>query len=591
MSMKKFAASVLAIALLAGCSSGAPQGGTDDGSQSAGEAFESTLYPTPDGVAYTASATNPAAPDWTKYDELVNQIKTTLDMDERVTLMHQAEDILMGTAAVIPLYYYNDTFMQKTDVSGIYANVFGNKFFMFAKSPRKVLKINLASEPDKVDPALNTSVDGACLDINLFSGLYTYNADGQLTPDLADHDNPYDLSEDGLTYTFHLQEGLKWSDGEPVTMNDFAYAWNRAVDPETGSDYEYMFFPIAGYENADLDLTVEDDYTMTVKLGAPCAYFLDLMAFPTFLPLRKDIIESAEGFADNPGAWATEAGFVTNGAYTMDSWVHNESMVFKKNPNYYRADEVEIEEIDFMLSADDTAIFAAFQSGDLDFADSVPTNEIASVKNSPEFNVIDNLGTYYACFNVNSPVFEGKTVEQAIAMRKAFSLLIDRQYIVDTVGQTGQLVADSYLPAGMADGNGGVFKKASAWSYPNGSEGYYPIEVTDLAIEEARKLLEFAGYKFDDSGKLSAETPINITYLTNESSGHVAAAESMQQDFSEVGINMEIKQEDWNVFLQDRKNGNYDFAREGWLADFNDPINMIEMFQTTSGNNDPQFGR
>ena len=374
-------------------------------------------------------------------------------------------------------------------------------------------------------------------------------------------------------------------------MNDFAYAWNRAVDPATAADYEYMYAPIAGYEDGALQIEVVDDYTMTVKLSAPTAYFLDLMAFPAFFPVKQSEVEGAEGFAENPGAWATEAGFVSNGAYTLESWKHDESMVFKKNPNYYRADEVTIEEIDFMLSADDTAIFAAFNAGNLDFADSVPTNEIASVKDSPEFHVIDNLGTYYACFNVNSPVFEGKTVDQAIAMRKAFSLLIDRQYICDTVGQTGQIAATSYIPAGMADGNGGVFKTAGAWNYPNGSDGYYDAEVSETAVEEARKLLEFAGYTFDDSGKLSADTPINITYLTNDSSGHVAAAESMQQDFSEVGINMEIKTEDWNVFLDDRKNGNYDFAREGWLADFNDPINMIEMFASYSGNNDPQFGK
>ncbi|MDO4413979.1 MAG: ABC transporter substrate-binding protein [Erysipelotrichaceae bacterium] len=589
MSMKKYAASILAAAMLVGCTQSTPAASDDEG-QSA-EAFESTLYPTPEGVTYTASATNAAAPDWSKYDELVDEIRTTLDMDERVKLLHQAEDILMGTAAVIPLYYYNDTFMQKTDVDGIYSNVFGNKFFMFATSPRSVLKVNLASEPDKIDPALNTSVDGACLDVNLFSGLYTYDKDGNLAPDSLDHDHPYDVSEDGLKYTFYLQKDLKWSDGDPLTMNDFAYAWNRAVNPDTAADYEYMYAPIAGYEDGELKIEVVDDYTMTVELSAPTAYFLDLMAFPAFFPVKQSEVEGAEGYAENPGAWATEAGFVSNGAYTLESWKHNESMVFKKNPNYYRADEVTIEEINFMLSADDTAIFAAFQAGDLDFADSVPTNEIASVKDKPEFHVIDNLGTYYACFNVNSPVFEGKTVDQAIAMRKAFSLLIDRQYIVDTVGQTGQIPADSYLPAGMADGNGGVFKTASGWNYPNGAEGYYDVEVSEAAVEEARKLLEFAGYTFDDSGKLSADTPINITYLTNESSGHVAAAESMQQDFSEIGINMEIKTEDWNVFLTDRKNGNYDFAREGWLADFNDPINMIEMFASYSGNNDPQFGK
>ena len=197
MSMKKMMASVLAIALLAGCSSSTPADGSSDAEGQSAEAFESTLYPTPEGVTYTASSTNAAAPDWAKYDELVSQIRTTLDMDERVSLLHQAEDILMGTAAVIPLYYYNDIFMQKTDVDGIYSNVFGNKFFMFATSPRNVLKVNLASEPDKIDPALNSSVDGACLDVNLFSGLYTYDKDGNLAPDLLDHENPYELSEDG----------------------------------------------------------------------------------------------------------------------------------------------------------------------------------------------------------------------------------------------------------------------------------------------------------------------------------------------------------------------------------------------------------
>ena len=552
-----------------------------------GEPVESTIYPTPAGVTYKAIAEGKSAPDWSEYEALITEIKTTTDMENRVALMHKAEDILMGTAAVIPIYYYNDLYLQKTDVEGIYSNLFGFKFFQFATCPRPVLKINLASEPAKVDPALNSSVDGACLAVNMFEGLYTYDKDGNLQPALAENT---EISEDGMTYTFTLRDGLKWSDGTDLTAKDFEYAWKRAAAPETAADYGYMFDAIAKNADGALDVVAsEDGKTLTVKLVAPCAYFLDLAAFPAYLPVPQAQVEAAAGWETNPGAWAAEAGFVTNGAYTMTAWKHEESMVLTKNDNYWRADEVTIPEIDLMLSADDTAIFSAYNSGDLDFADTVPTNEIASIMGNPDFHVIDNLGTYYAAFNVNSPIFEGKTVDQAIAMRKAFAILIDRPYIVETVGQTGQKVATSYIPAGMADGNGGTFKENGAYTFPVG-DGYYPEEVQDAAIDEANALLEYAGFKFEN-GKLSADTPLNITYLTNDGTGHIGVAQIMQQDFAEIGINMTIDKREWNVFLDERKQGNFDFAREGWLADFNDPINMLEMWTSDSGNNDCQFGR
>ena len=590
-----------ALTLLTACggSSGASSSGSAAPAQEAAEpaeeaeapaeAVESTIYPTPAGVTYTAIADGKSAPDWSEYESLITEIKTTTDVENRVALMHKAEDILMGTAAVIPIYYYNDLYLQKTDVEGIYSNLFGFKFFQFATCPRDVLKINLASEPAKVDPALNSSVDGACLAVNMFEGLYTYDANGDLQPALAENT---EVSEDGLTYTFTLRDGLKWSDGTDLTAKDFEYAWKRAAAPETGADYGYMFDAIATTADGALDVTAsEDGKTLTVNLVAPCAYFLDLAAFPAYLPVPQAQVEAAEGWETNPGAWAAEAGFVTNGAYTMTAWTHEESIVLTKNDNYYRADEVTIPEIDLMLSADDTAILSAYNAGNLDFADTVPTNEIASLMGNPDFHVIDNLGTYYAAFNVNSPIFEGKTVDQAIAMRKAFAILIDRPYIVETVGQTGQKVATSYIPAGMADGNGGVFKEnGAAYNFPVG-DGYYPEDVADNAIDEAIALLEYAGYEFDDNGMLSADTPIKITYLTNDGTGHIGVAQIMQQDFAEIGIQMEIDTREWNVFLDERKQGNFDFAREGWLADFNDPINMLEMWTTDSGNNDCQFGR
>ena len=178
-------------------------------------------------------------------------------------------------------------------------------------------------------------------------------------------------------------------------------------------------------------------------------------------------------------------------------------------------------------------------------------------------------------------------------MRRAIGLLVDRTYIVENIGQTGQTIATSFIPEGMLDGNGGVFKaNDSGYEFPDSSSvGYYSKEKTDATVEEAKKLLEEAGYTFDSNGMLSQETPIAFDFLTNDSQSHVLVAEAIKKDLSEVGIEMTIVKEDWNTFLQNRKDGNYDVAREGWLADFNDPINMLEMFITDSGNNDPQFGR
>ena len=554
--------------------------------------YESPLYPTPEGVTLKPASYNAAAPDWTEYDKLIAEIKSNIPADERVAKMHQAEDILMETGAVIPIYFYNDLYLQQTDVDGIYSNLFGFKYFQNATLPRDVLKINLASEPAKLDPALNSSVDGACIIVNTFSGLYAYDENEQLVPACADETNPYEVSEDGLTYTFHLKDGLTWSDGTPLTAGDFEYAWKRAANPETGADYGYLFTDTFAYDGDEIDVKATDDKTLVATLNAPCAYFLDLAAFPAFYPVPQAAVEAADPTGVNPGAWASEAGFVSNGAYTVDDWSHEESLTLTKNPNWYAAETVGPEKIEMMLSADDTAIYAAYNSGDLDFADTVPTNEIGSIKDNDDFHVVDNLGTYYVAFNVNSDLFEGKTVEQAANMRKAFAILIDRDYIIENVGQTEQKCANSFIPAGMSDGNGGVFKaNTDSYTYPLADEeGYFPEELQDNAVDEAIALLESAGYVFED-GMLSDETPINVTYLTNEGTGHVAIAEAMQQDLAEIGIDMSIETREWNVFLDERKQGHFDFAREGWLADYNDPINMLEMWASNSGNNDCQFGK
>jgi peptide/nickel transport system substrate-binding protein/oligopeptide transport system substrate-binding protein len=447
-------------------------------------------------------------------------------------------------------------------------------------SEGSTLKAQLGPEPDYLDPALNSSVDGGCLAVNSFVGLYTYNQDQELTPALGEAE----VSEDGTVYTFKMIES-KWSNGDELTANDFVYSWKRAADPNTGADYSYLYDIIARDDAGELMVEATDDYTLTVTLTNPCPYFLDLTAFPAFFPVPQASVEEADPDGTNPGAWAQEAGFVSNGAYTLESWAHNESMVYVKNENYYDADNVTLDRLELMLSADDTAIYAAYNSGDLDFVDTVPNDEIQSVMDNDDFYIVENLGTYYVGFNVNSDIFDGKTPEQAAKMREAMSLLIDRNYIAENIGQTGQVPADSFISPGMADGNGGEFKGED--------DSYYDAETTGAGnVEEAVKLLEEAGYTMTDNGDgtYGISPALGFEYLTNDGTGHEQIAQAIQQDLAVVGIEVTIATEDWNVFLEDRKAGNFGVAREGWLADYNDPINMLELFRSDSGNNDMQLG-
>ena len=588
--MKKFTAmllvGVMTAGMLAGCGSSTSSTATSGAStQTAG-----TSETAGSDASATQTASSSAAPDWSGYDSLIKEIKSDTDLVDREAKMHQAEDMLMATGAVMPIYYYNDLYMQKTNVDGIYSTIFGTKFFMHATKTGtdsdKVLKLCLASEPDHLDPALNSSVDGACLASNSFVGLYMNDKDGKVVPALADGEPQ--ISADGLTYTVKVKDGLKWSDGSALTAKDFEYSWKRAANPTTASDYAYLY-DLFAKDGDDINVKASDDgKTLTWTLTSPCPYMMSLLAFPVFMPVPQASVEAASDWESNPGSWASEAGFVTDGAYTLKTWNHNESMVYVKNPNYYDAASVTMDELDFMLSSDDTEMLAAYNAGDLDYIDSVPNDEIAKLKSQPDFHVADNLGTYYVGFNVNSALFDGKTPEQASDMRLAMSYLIDRKSIVDNIGQTNQEVATSFIPSGMSDGHGGIFKTDDdAYKYPvNG--GYYDPAVS---VDKAVELLKKAGYTFDDSNMLSADTPINITYLTNDGTGHVAIAQQIQQDFAQIGITMDIQQEDWQTFLNDRKSGNFDVAREGWLADYDDPVNMLEMFTSDSGNNDMQLGK
>ena len=335
------------------------------------------------------------------YDPLISLVKTTTDPTTRYALMHKAEDLLMSTGAICPLYYYTDPYMISKTVDGFFANPLGYKYFMYTTTSDNLdtLNVCIASEPDTLDPAANSAVDGATMLAHLFSGLAKWSEDEngnlQIVPDAAT-DLPEGVeNEDGtVTYTYTLRD-MTWSDGQPVTAKDYEFAWKRAANEENAFDYGYMFENVVGYPN-DLAVTALDDKTLEVTIANQVAYWNELLAFPTFFPVREDVVAN-EGWNTDPST------YVCNGMYTMDAWDHNSVITLKKNENHPDAAEVTMPTLKFYLSDDANNMLTNFKNGEWKLIDDVPTNEMAALKQDypDEFVVAGQIGTYYVCWNIN----------------------------------------------------------------------------------------------------------------------------------------------------------------------------------------------
>ena len=467
------------------------------------------------------------------------------------------------------------------------------------------ISVSIASEPASLDPALNSAVDGATMLVHLFSGLAKWEQkdDGtlELVPDCAQELVEGEENADGtVTYTYTLKDGLTWSDGQPVTAGDFLFAWNRAASVDLGADYGYMFEVVDGYDDiwaegatGDEKLNVEapDDKTLVVTLTNAVPYWNELLAFPTYFPVREDVVANE--------SWATDPStYVNNGPYIMDSWEHNSVITLKKNDNFVDADTITMPQINFFLSDDANNMLTNFQNGDWQMIDDVPTNEIAQLKVDypDEFKVEGQLGTYYVCWNINEDILpegsglSGVEAENARAeIRNAISLLFDRNYIVEEIGQAGQVPASSFVAMGLTDADGSEFYKNAG--HNSDFDGYYNVDAAalqknfDQCVEVLKKY-----YDYDEASAKFTNFP-SMTYLYNTSEGHKAIGEYLQSALSAVGITMNLENQEWNTFLETRKNGDYSIARNGWLADYNDPICFLDMWTTASGNNDVQFGR
>jgi len=347
------------------------------------------------------------------YDVIIPLIKSCTDNDTRYALMHKAEDLLMSTGAIVPLYFYTDIYVIDETVEGMLCNPLGYKYFHNAtvNGEGESIAICLSSEPDTIDPALNSAVDGATLVSHLFAGLAKWDQDENgnliIAPDCAEELVEGVVNEDGtVTYTYTLREGLTWSDGQPLTAADFEFAWKRAASVELAADYNYMFEVVKGYaeiwaeeEGAELAVKALDDRTLEVTLNNSVAYWNELLAFPTYLPVREDVVANE--------AWATDPStYISNGAYTLTAWDHNSLMTLTKNEAYWNAENVTMKEIKNYLSDDANNQLTNWKNDTWQMIDDCPTNDIATMKVEypDEFTVVGQIGTYYVNWNINLPL-------------------------------------------------------------------------------------------------------------------------------------------------------------------------------------------
>lgn len=431
----------------------------------------------------------------------------------------------------------------------------------------KQLSVQIGPDPETIDPALNSAVDGGNMILHAFECLLTIDKDGQIAPGQAE---TWESSKDGLTWTFHLRDGLKWSDGSDLTANDFVYSWKRVCDPMVAAPYaETVLGMVEGFDEAvagnldALQVSAPDDSTFEVKLSAPCTFFESLAAFATLSPVQQATVEA------NGDAWAVDAStYISNGPFYVTEWVPGSHIIMSKNPYYWNADAVKLGSIKFNLIEDSNAAYSAYQSGEVLMIKDVPTEEIPSLTGNEDFFVDPIIGTYYISYNTQIEPFNN------LLVRKALNLAIDREYVANTIMQGTYSPATNFMGPGWIDTDGSSFMENA-----NGGEPYMSANAD---IEGALAALEEAGYPNGEG------LPV-LHYSTNDAGYHKPVAEYLQSAWAEIGITLEVEVVEWSSFTPMRRNGDYEIARNGWVGDYADPSNMLDLLYSTNGNNDGKF--
>lgn len=435
----------------------------------------------------------------------------------------------------------------------------------------QTLRINLSSEPPTFDPAQAQDSQANTVLKLMYEGLTRMDEAGEAQPAAAES-----WEIDGTKYTFHLREGATWSNGDPVTANDFVFAWERVLSPETlpAPPYAYQLYYLKNAQEynegkitdfSQVGVKAVDEHTLEVELVTPTPYFLGLTSFYTFYPVHQSVKDDQ--------AWAVDANkMITNGAFTLTTWAKGQSIEVTKSDSYWGKDEIKLNKVTMSLVNSGATELASYRNGELDRAGhpngEIPTDQIPIVQQElkDEVEIKGTASTYYYEFNVTAEPFDN------VNIRRAFAMAIDRQAIVDKVTLGGQLPAYGYVPPGI-----------------KGVNDEFRNEVDDKAYfkedyEEAKKLLEQGMQE-----KGYTQLP-EITLMYNTSEGHKKIALAVADMWKKnLGVDVKLENQEWAVFLENRQSLNYQVARAGWSADYNDPMTFLDMWVTGGGNNDSGY--
>lgn len=429
-----------------------------------------------------------------------------------------------------------------------------------------VLHFGNGAEPQGLDPHIVTGVPENRIISALFEGLVTKNPETlDIEPGVAES---WDISEDGTTYTFQLNENARWSNGDPITAEDFRWSWQRALTPALGNLYNYMYFPIENAEafaNGEIDdfnevgVRVLDTHTLQVQLRNPAPYFLQLLDHYSTYPVHRATLEAFGDPSNRLTRWAREGNIVSNGSFKLTEWVVNSHIRVEKSDTYWDADVIDLNAIVFYPTENLVTEERMFRDGQLHLTSDVPLDKVpVYMRDQPELIRIDPyLGTYYYMINTTREPFDDVRVRRALAMS------VNRDLLVETVLEG--IVESSYAIV------------------PPGTLGYEPPRLFDYDPEGARELLAEAGYP-DGEGF----PEFSLLYNTHESHRQIAVV--IQQMWRQaLNINVTLMNQEWQVYLDTQENMNYDVSRRGWIGDYVDPNSFLDMFITGGGNNKTGF--
>ena len=424
------------------------------------------------------------------------------------------------------------------------------------------IRFALEAEPATLDPAKSTALMESDVELVLFEGLTRLDENENPMPACAES---WEISADGTEYIFHLRDNLLWNDGTALTAHDFEFAWKRVLNPETASENAYMMYPLKNGEeyfkqevSADeVGVKALDDKTLKVELKSPIPYFLNLTAFHAYYPVPEHIVTK------EPEIWAANDKIVGNGPFILTHWIHSNQLQFVKNEKYWDKDKVRTKLMQWPISESQSTRISMVESGQANITVEPSISEEQRLKDEGLYKVSPNLGAYYYSFNTAKPPFDNPLV------RKAFSLAIDREMLVENVIKGGKKPAYAWVPPGIKNPVTGVDFREEGGDFTR----YDP--------EEARRLLAKAGYP-NGEGLM----PVTILYNTNEM--HKAVAEVIQSMWKKnLNINAELLNQESKVYLEARNQGNFQVARASWIGDYADPMTFMDVYYDS--NNDGQY--